>query len=304
MKPISKKFYKWITKQNQNLPVIGLITFSFPHQFVRSIYEENTGKGYWGDKKACVTLSFDCDYPEDADALPAVSESMSSLGLKGSFAVVGHWVEKYPDQHKAIVECGHEVINHTYSHPDNEILNPGRKFREISRDEKIEEIVRCHDICENVLGCKLEGLRIPHFKNLFTDDIYSILKELGYSFSSSTWLTNTTSHGLPFWADHDILEFPLATCPSHPFTVFDSWHSLNSPRLSHRIKHRGAKAYFDLFKELIMFGKETGSYINLYLDPLDIKKIPQFNQILELLTDDELLVLTYEDYIKNNCVVL
>jgi len=291
------KVYRWVTRQNDNLPLIGLVTFGFPRTFLRSILSGNRDRRLWGGKKACVTLSFDCDYPEDVEALPKIVEMMRPYGYRASFAAVGHWVEKYPREHAVVAEHGHELMNHTYSHPDNELLNPGRKFRFIPREEKLEEVWRGHEVCRRVLGVEPIGLRIPHFKHLFTEEIYGILAELGYRYSSSTWLTNTTTRGLPFMAPHGIVEFPLTTCPKHPFTVFDTWHSLNAPRLSHRLLHRGPAQYLQLFEQLLQMAKETGSYLNIYMDPLDVAKIPGFGRMLELLADEELEVVTYAEYL-------
>jgi len=248
---IPKSIYQYITTQNFNLPLIGAITFSAPKTFLKSIYQHNDDKKLWGDKKTCVTLSFDCDYPEDVEAIPSIVDMLKKYDYKASFAAVGYWVEKYPKEHEVVLENDHELMNHTYSHPDNELINPGRKFKDISYDEKVDEVVKCHEICERLLKCSPTGFRIPHFKNLFTTEIYSILKELNYKYSSSTWVTNTTTHGLPFVEKNTgIVEFPLSTCPKHPFTVFDTWHSLNAKRLSHRILHRGPEQYLELFKNL------------------------------------------------------
>ena len=219
---------------------------------------------------------------------------------KASFACVGYWIEKYPDQHKMIVDHGHEIINHTYSHPDNEILNPDRKFRHCSYEEKKEEIVRCHEICQSILNYEPKGSRLPHFKHNFNKDIYKILKEIGYQFSSSTWLTSTPSSGMPFKDDSGIIEFPVSTCPSHPFTVFDTWHSLNTKRWSHRIKHQGVASYLSLFDELLELGLQTNSYTNVYLDPLDVPKMPDFKDILGKISGDRLEVVTYAEYIDKN----
>ncbi len=119
-----------------------------------------------------------------------------------------------------------------------------------------------------------------------------------------TWLTNTTTRGLPFHGPRGVVEFPLATCPLHPFTVFDTWHSLNATRLSHRIMHRGPESYVKLFEELIEIGKRTGSYINIYMDPLDVKHIPGFGRMLEVLSDPELLVTTYTDYLDDGLPIV
>jgi peptidoglycan/xylan/chitin deacetylase (PgdA/CDA1 family) len=295
---LPQRVYSWVSSQSSNLPLVALVTFSAPRLFVRSILNGNRGKRLWGSKKACVTLSFDCDYPEDVEAIPGILEMLRPYGFKASFAVVGHWVEKYPEEHAAVVENNHEIMNHTYSHPDNELLNPGRKFRYIPTAEKTEEITRCHEVCWSVLGVAPIGLRIPHFKNLFSDDIYEILSKIGYLYSSSTWLTNTLTRGLPFRAPHNIVEFPLTTCPKHPFTVFDTWHSLNALRLTHRMLHSGPESYLRLFRELLQMARETGSYLNIYMDPLDVKKIPGFEAMLAMLAADDLAVVTYGEYLQ------
>ncbi len=294
---LPERIYRWIATQNSNLPLVGLVTFSAPGLFVKSILNGNRDKRLWSSKKACVTLSFDCDYPDDVEAIPAILNMLKPHHYKASFAAVGHWVQKFPKEHAAVVEQGHEIMNHTYSHPDNELLNPGRKFRYISKDEKMEEIVKCHEICKSYLGVEPIGLRIPHFKHLFSSDIYALLNEAGYRYSSSTWLTNTTTRGLPFQAEHGVVEFPLTTCPKHPFTVFDTWHSLNAQRLSHKMLHRGPESYLQLFRDLLAMAVETGSYLNIYMDPLDIKKIPGFETMLKLLADEDLDVVTYSQYL-------
>lgn len=297
---MSDGLYRWITTQNHNLPLIGLVTFSAPGAFVRSILDGNKGKDLWSGKKACVTLSFDCDYPDDVEAIPAIVDMLRPYKYKASFAAVGYWVEKFPKEHAAVIENGHELMNHTWSHPDNEMLNPGRKFRFLPKEEKSEELLKCHEVCKRLLGYEPIGMRVPHFKHLFSPDIYEIIKDAGYKYSSSTWLTNTPTRGLPFIAPHGIAEFPLTTCPKHPFTVFDTWHSLNAQRLSHRMLHRGPERYLELFKELLVMARETGSYLNIYMDPLDIKKIPGFSEMLELMANEDLDVVTYEEYLKRS----
>ena len=302
---LNSKIANWIVDHHDNLILMGLITFSFPKLFLKSFYENNRGKKpVWNEnKKACLTISFDCDFQEDIEAFPQLLDILSQYPFKASFACVGNWIEKYPKEHAKLLDAGHEIINHTYSHPDNEVLNPGRKFKEISRAEKREEIERCHEICRDLLGYEPIGCRIPHFKNLFTDEIYGVLKELGYVYSSSTWTMNTKSFGFPFKTKEGILEFPLSTCPKHPFTVFDTWHSFNTKRLSHRIVHRTEDEYYKLFKTLIDVGIETGSYVNIYIDPLDVpRKMKKFASILDYIANKEgdLWIARYEDIIKSN----
>lgn len=292
---------EFIRKRNNSILVQGVVTLLFPKYFLKKCFQNNTYKdNNWHGKKAGLTISFDCDYPKDVEAMPELLSILNKYQFKTSFACVGHWIEKYPNEHKAILDAGHEIVNHTYSHPDNEILNPGRKFKTILRQEKKEEIERCHAICKKILSYEPIGCRIPHFKNLFTDEIYGILKDLGYKYSSSTLLTNTESYGLPFKTSEGIYEFPLSTCPKHPFTVFDTWHSFKSPRWYYKIGHRTGKEYVNLFKFLVDIGIETNSYINIYIDPYDVVKMKKFRQVLDYINDrdNKLLVANYRDIIN------
>ncbi|MBI5118512.1 polysaccharide deacetylase family protein [Candidatus Poribacteria bacterium] len=267
-----------------------------PAGILRWLYDANQGQS-WNGKPSCLTLSFDCDYPEDVTAIPSLLEILRPYPFRASFACVGYWIEKYPEVHGRILEDGHEIINHTYSHPDNEILNPGRKFRECTLSEKTEEVERCHTVCERILGYSPSGFRIPHFKHNFGPEIYGILQKLGYRISSSTWLTNTLTGGLPFRFG-DIVEFPLATCPCHPFTVFDSWHSLHSRRWIHRIGHRGEKGFVDAFRRLLVIGKTRNAYLNVYIDPLDVPRISGFRGLLEEIARGDFEVVTYGQFLE------
>lgn len=285
---LHERFYNWIIDHSDNTIIVGIITLFFPAIFHKKYYDNNKNsefskKCFAG--KACLTISFDCDYPHDVEAIPEVLKIFSKYTFKTSFACVGHWIEKFPNEHKMLLDSGHEIMNHTFSHPDNEILNPGRKFKEISRIEKKEEIERCHDICKRILKYAPIGCRIPHFKKLFTPEIYGILKEVGYVYSSSTHTMNTRTFGYPFKTEEGIWEFPLSTCPKHPFTVFDTWHSLNSSRLLYKLIHRTEDEYVGLFKALIEIAIATNSYANIYIDPYDVLKMKKFDYILKFLQE-------------------
>jgi peptidoglycan-N-acetylglucosamine deacetylase len=294
------KIIEWIIGHSNNLLVMGGVTFGFPQRFLQAIYDRNKSKKIsWMKKSSCLTISFDIDYPEDVDAIPYALDLFKNLSFKTSFACVGYYIEQKPDIHKMILYQGHEILNHTYSHPDNELLNPGRRFTEISDDEKFEEISKCHEVCEKSLGYTPMGFRIPHFKKLFTPKIYDYLQKLDYCYSSSTWITGTKSNGMPYIEKNGIIEIPLSTCPKHPFTVFDTWHSLRANRLSHKIKHRTPDEYINLFQQLIRIGIETNSYINIYIDPADLPRIGKIEKVLKSLSDGSLdiEVITYSELI-------
>ena len=82
--------------------------------------------------RAVYVLSFDCDYEKDIKRLPYLLDVLAEHNIKASIACIGMWVERFPEIHRRMVSEGHEILNHTYSHPDNEELNPGRYLNRMS----------------------------------------------------------------------------------------------------------------------------------------------------------------------------
>ena len=68
-----------------------------------------------GDEHA-VTLTFD-DGP-DATWTPKILDVLKAHNVKAAFFLVGRQAETYPELVKRIVEEGHEIGNHTYTHPN------------------------------------------------------------------------------------------------------------------------------------------------------------------------------------------
>lgn len=250
-----------------------LISLLCPKLFVRFIHGQMSQSALdWNGKRVCFVLSFDVDYSEDVKALPYLVENLNKYDFKASFALVGLWVVKFPDEHKLIVEAGYEILNHSYSHPDNEELNPDGFFNRMTFDEQFEEIRKCDDVIKEILGIQTTGFRTPHFGNLHTEQVYEAIQKLGYRCSTSTVAPFTETFGLPFKVRDNIWEFPVSTCPSHPFSTFDTWHSFRKPGgfFKHGAWHRDVQDFLANFRELVEIGIECGSFINLYFDPRDI----------------------------------
>ncbi len=268
-----------------------IITAVFPRLYVKRWYAKNTGVHSWNGKKACMTLSFDCDYSKDVLSLPLILRILKQRSLAASFACVGKLIERYPVEHRQILEGGHEIMNHTYTHPNHEELNPGKKFNNLSIGEKKDEIEQCHRACQTLLGYSPIGFRTPHFGNLHTDTVYGVLRETGYAYSSSIALARTERRdGLPFLRQ-GIREFPVSACPEHPYGVFDTWHALK--RGCGRHAEKGA--WEAEFRRLVNIGIETNSYLNVYFDPQDAAEEEAFPKMMEYLWEkrSEIEVATY-----------
>lgn len=75
-----------------------------------------------------IYLTFDCGY-ENGNTEP-ILDALKKHDAKGTFFVVGHFLETAPDLVKRMVEEGHTVGNHTYHHLDMPTISDPEKFRE------------------------------------------------------------------------------------------------------------------------------------------------------------------------------
>lgn len=235
---------------------------------------------------AVYTLTFDCDFEKDIAALPHILDLLKVHGFKAGFAIIGKFVEKYPDIHKRIVAEGHEIINHSYTHPDNPHWAPDRYFNKIGYDNQKEEIERAHEVFNRILGIDCIGFRTPHYGNLHTDSVYDILAELGYQYSSSTAACAFPGYGIPVKYRKGIYEIPTGCSLNFPLAIFDSWNMLrkNNPFLSND------GAFIDEFKKTISFLSGSSKYINHYFDPYDVIENNKIEEMLEVLSSVKLVL--------------
>ena len=233
-----------------------------------------------------LVLSFDCDFPADVQKLPALSGLLTGKGIRGSFAVVGQWVEKYPKEHRCLVEHGHEIINHTHTHPnlrnDDYEFSRGpqftnRMFESLTLEERREELLRCHAAVKEVLGVEMTGCRLPHFGNLDPAEIYSVLDEIGYRFSSSAMAVLTDTYGVPFRTKAGVWELPVTGCPRHPYTAFDTWHCL----VKNGGRHSRPGELAALLARALDLAQGLGALAVVYFDPKDILGQDRLESMLE-----------------------
>ena len=98
----------------------------------------------------CVALTFD-DGPHPKYT-PQILDILEKYNAKATFFVIGKNAEMYPDIVLAEYEKGHEIGNHTYSHPD---------LKKISADEFLKEITLTNRVIEEIIGCEPVLFRPP-----------------------------------------------------------------------------------------------------------------------------------------------
>ena len=89
-----------------------------------------------------VCLTFD-DGP--GEATPLILDALKRTGVRATFFLLGENVERMPELARRIAEEGHEIGNHTFSHPYFCWKMPGRILWEIRRaQEVIAAATGCH----------------------------------------------------------------------------------------------------------------------------------------------------------------
>lgn len=117
--------------------------------------------------------------------------------IQGTFFVQGMVAEKFPSLVTQIVEAGHELACHSYSH---------RRIYDLTETQFREEIRRSVGILEDISGKKVLGFRAPTFS--VRDDILDwycdSLKEQGILYDSSIMIAQV--RGDYGFADDSILQ--------------------------------------------------------------------------------------------------
>jgi len=259
-----------------------------------------------------VCLSFDCDLPEDYDRLPALLDTLDAFGVRVSFGIIGKWLEKLPRLHARIVEDGHEIMNHTQSHPNNETWNPDRYFNQLTFEEQRAQVLDFESTCQDILGIKPVGFRTPHFGDLNVEGVYRVLEERGYLYSTSTMMTKTRAGGLPYYPRHGdfsapghgtaaygVLEMPVACCPVHYFPAMDSVHCVRQQVPAHP-----GSAFYDVFCQSVNQGLKEKRIMIYDFGPQDVGGLADFERMLSFLRQNKVKTWRCQDAAANARQVL
>jgi peptidoglycan-N-acetylglucosamine deacetylase len=84
-------------------------------------------------RERAVALTFD-DGPTDA-VIDTLVRVLGARGVRATFFVIGGDVAGSPAAARALVAAGHELGNHSWSHPHLVLVTPGRVRREVERTD-------------------------------------------------------------------------------------------------------------------------------------------------------------------------
>lgn len=114
-----------------------------------------------------IALTIDAAWEDDKTEF--ILNTLKQHDIKATFFLCGVWVEAYPDQVKAIAAGGHEIGNHSLTHPHMNKLNAAAVQKEISDlDDQIEKLT----------GKRCTLFRAPYGE--YNDNVIRAVREIGY----------------------------------------------------------------------------------------------------------------------------
>ena len=130
-----------------------------------------------------IAISFDAAW--GAEDFQKIMEILDKHNVKTTFFMTGEWVEKYPDCVKILVEKGHDLGNHSATHPD---------MTKLSKEQQKEQIMEVHNAVKELTGYEMELFRPPY--GAYNNDVIRTCYEVGYF--PLQWNCDSLD-----WQDHD-----------------------------------------------------------------------------------------------------
>ncbi len=117
------------------------------------------------DKKIALTI----DAAWEDDKTEFILETLDQFQVKATFFLCGVWVEAYPEDVKEIAAKGHEIGNHSLTHPH---------MNKLSASEIQKEITTLDDTIEQLTGKRCKLFRAPFGE--YNDTVITAVREIGY----------------------------------------------------------------------------------------------------------------------------
>lgn len=118
-------------------------------------------------EKKQVGLSFDAAWGnEDTEQ---ILEILEKHNVHVTFFMTGGWVESFPEDVKKIAAAGHDLGNHSENH---------KNMSQISKEEKISELMEVHNKVKELTGIEMNLFRPPYGD--YDNEVVLTAMECGY----------------------------------------------------------------------------------------------------------------------------
>ena len=114
-----------------------------------------------------IAISFDAAWgADDTDELLRILEEND---VKTTFFMCGYWVEDYPEEVKKIAEAGHDLGNHSSTHPH---------MSQLSKEQIKQELMETEEKVKSLTGVDMDLFRPPFGE--YNNNVIEAAQECGY----------------------------------------------------------------------------------------------------------------------------
>lgn len=181
-------------------PIRNAMTCDVEDYFQVSAFAPHIDRASWPERECRVEANID-----------RILSLMADGDVKATFFTLGWIAERYPAMVRKIVDAGHELASHGYSH----LRASDQDVTEFTRD-----ITSAKKLLEDIGGQEVRGYRAPSF-SIGTGNLWALdaLLDAGYRYSSSIYPIAHDHYGMPdaprfaFYpkGSDGLLEVPITT---------------------------------------------------------------------------------------------
>ena len=139
-------------------------------------------------EKKQIAISFDAAWGnDDTEQLINI---LAEYKVPATFFVVGAWVDKYPESVKQLSDAGHQVQNHSNTHP---------YMTQISKEQMLDELESCNKKIEAITGKCPTLFRAPYgdYDNAVIETVEQInMFTIQWDTDSLDWKDNATPESI------------------------------------------------------------------------------------------------------------
>ncbi len=135
-----------------------------------------------------VAISFDAAWGNDDTQ--TLIDILAEYDVPATFFVVGAWVDKYPESVKALSKAGHQIQNHSNTHP---------YMTQLSTEQMKDEINSCNEKIKSITGVCPTLFRPPYgdYDNCVVETTESLgMHAIQWSVDSLDWKDSATAESI------------------------------------------------------------------------------------------------------------
>ncbi len=178
-------------------------------------------------KEPKIALTFDAAWGNEDTT--KILEVLEKHQVHVTFFMTGGWVEKYPEDVRAILAAGHDLGNHSENH---------KNMSQLSDEEKKQELMKVHEKVRTLTGYEMCLFRPPYGD--YDNAVVKTAKKCGYY--TIQWDVDSLD-----WKDYGVSSIIKTVC--------EHKHLGNGSII---LCHNGAKFTSEALDELITTLKEKG----------------------------------------------